>query len=211
MDRLLHDTMSSRSITNADDGTDGALTTSGPGRLTEVLSAAQVMDSAIANGVVRTTVKWDGTNPGDLVRVLEGCGQSPTLLHDRRRGRVSTPGLRFDVVLVSLKNAGGSNIRGLPMHVMLGRPAFVVFDTVGSVEAIAQAHALMDAWGLRKLEVSLLLFRRRNILNAYFEKKSIYHLPTTADGTTQNSITSGALFQSRFSGGMIAVRGLINR
>jgi hypothetical protein len=161
--------MSSSTITNADDGSDGALTTSGPGRLTEVLSAAQAVDSAIANGVVSTTVKWDGRNPRDLVRVLEGCGQSPTLLDDRRRGRAS-PGLRFDVVLVSLKNAGGSNIRGLPMHVMLGPPAFVVFDTVGSVEAIAQAHALMEAWGLRNLEVSLLLFRKRNIRNANFEK-----------------------------------------
>ncbi|KAI5794538.1 hypothetical protein FPQ18DRAFT_423967 [Pyronema domesticum] len=192
IDQFTFNTMPASSVTNADDNTDGALTTSGSGRLTEVLSAAQVMDSAIANGVVTTTVKWDGTNPEDFVRVLEGCGQSPTLLDDRRRGRVSTPGLRFDVVLVSLKNTGGSNIRGLPMHVMLGRPAFVVFDTIGSVEAIAQAHALMEAWGLRKLE-------------------SIYHLPTTADGTTQNSNTFGALFQSQFSGGMIAVRGLINR
>jgi hypothetical protein len=53
---------------------------------------------------------------------------------------------------------------------MLGRPAFVVFDTVGSVQAIAEAHALMEAWGLRKLEVRLLLFRKRNIRNANFEK-----------------------------------------
>ncbi|KAI5788830.1 hypothetical protein FPQ18DRAFT_307511 [Pyronema domesticum] len=95
-------------------------------------------------------------------------------------------------VLVSLKNAGGSNIRGLPMHVMLGRPAFVVFDTVDSVEAIAQAHALMEAYGLGKLE-------------------SVYHLPTTTDGTLEDTNTFGALLQSRFTGGMIAVRGLVNQ
>ncbi|CCX34238.1 Similar to Serine/threonine-protein kinase CLA4; acc. no. O14427 [Pyronema omphalodes CBS 100304] len=120
---------------------------------------------------------WDGRNPGDLVRVLEGCGQSkgPTLLDDRRRGRASTPGLRFDVVLISLKNAGEFNIRGLTMHVMLRRPAFVIFDTVGSVEAMAQAHALMGAWGLRKLE-------------------AIYHLPTTPGGTPENASTFGATF-----------------
>ncbi|KAI5791388.1 hypothetical protein FPQ18DRAFT_390080 [Pyronema domesticum] len=130
---------------------------------------------------------WDGRNPGDLVRVLEGCGQSkgPTLLDDRRMGRASTPGLRFDVVLISLKNAGEFNIRGLTMHVMLRRPAFVIFDTVGSVEAMAQAHALMEAWGLRKLE-------------------AIYHLPTTPGGTPENASTFGALLQSRFTGGMIA-------
>ncbi|KAI5786798.1 hypothetical protein FPQ18DRAFT_393308 [Pyronema domesticum] len=72
------------------------------------------------------------------------------------------------------------------------RPAFVVFDTVGSVEAIAEAHALTEAWGLRKLEAN-------------------YHLPSTLGGTPENSNTFGALLQSRFTGGMIAVRGLVNR
>jgi hypothetical protein len=71
--------------------------------------------------------------------------QGPTLLDDRRRSRASTPGLRFDVVVISLKNAGGFNIRGLPIHVILGRPAFVIFDTIGSVEA-KKLHRRMRSW-----------------------------------------------------------------
>jgi hypothetical protein len=47
-------------------------------------------------------------------------------------------------------------------YLCIGRPAFVVFDTVGSVEAIAEAHALIETWGLRKLEVSLLLLYSEN-------------------------------------------------
>jgi hypothetical protein len=124
--------------------------------------------------------------------------QGPTLLDDRRRSRASTPGLRFDVVVIALKNAGGFNIRGLPIHVILGRPAFVIFDTVGSVEAIAQAHALMEAWGLRKLEVSLLLFRKRNIRNANLAKG---HLPSAHHCRRNDSefeqlwgVVSGAVF-----------------
>jgi hypothetical protein len=190
--------MSTTSITNADDGSDGALTTSGPGRLTEVLSHQQAVDSAVSGGIIDATVKWDMRNPSQLIRVFEGCGQSPTRLDDRRRGRqAASHALKFDVILVSLKNAGGSNIRGLPMHVMLGRPAFVIFDAVGSVEAIAQAHALMEAWGLRKLEVSLLLFRKRNTRNASFEKRQSitpYHYRWNAYDQHLWSALPGAVF-----------------
>jgi hypothetical protein len=44
--------MSTSSITNADDGSDGALTTSGPHRLTEVLSHQQAVISAVASGII---------------------------------------------------------------------------------------------------------------------------------------------------------------
>jgi hypothetical protein len=90
IDRLTFNTMSTSSITNADDGSDGALTTSGTHRLTEVLSHQQAVISAVASGIINATVKWDQRNPSQLIRVLEGCGQSkgqgPTLLDDRRRG-----------------------------------------------------------------------------------------------------------------------------
>jgi hypothetical protein len=124
--------------------------------------------------------------------------QGPTLLDDRRRSRASTPGLRFDVVVISLKNAGGFNIRGLPIHVILGRPAFVIFDTVGSVEAIAQAHALMKAWGLRKLEVSLLLFRKRNIRNANFGKRPSTICPPLQTELLRIRTTLGRCFRRGF-------------
>jgi hypothetical protein len=78
--------MSSSTITNADDGSNGELTSSGPGRLTEVLSHQQAVDSAVASGIMDATVKRDMRNPSQLIRVPEGCGQSPTLLDDRRRG-----------------------------------------------------------------------------------------------------------------------------
>jgi hypothetical protein len=94
-------------------------------------------------------VKWDQRNPSQLIRVLEGCGQSkgqgPTLLDDRRRGQAAANALSFDVVLVSVKNAQGCDLRRLLMHRVLGRSTFVVFDNVGTVSAIAEAHALMEA------------------------------------------------------------------
>ncbi|KAI5783423.1 hypothetical protein FPQ18DRAFT_310519 [Pyronema domesticum] len=76
VDQLLFDRISSSTITNADDSSDGALTASGPHGLTEVLSHQQAVDSAVTSGIIDATVKWDQRNPSQLIRVLEGCGQS---------------------------------------------------------------------------------------------------------------------------------------
>ncbi|KAI5789492.1 hypothetical protein FPQ18DRAFT_306844 [Pyronema domesticum] len=171
--------MSTTSITNADDGSDGALTASGPDRLTEVLSHQQAVDSAVASCIIDVTVKWDMRNQSQLIRVLEGW------VIRLQQMRSTLTGFNLTEERRRIQHPG------LPMHEMLGRPAFVVFDTVGSVEAIAQAHALMEAWGLRKLE-------------------AIYQLPTTTGGTPRNN-SFGVLFQARFSGGIVADRGLINR
>ncbi|KAI5802672.1 hypothetical protein FPQ18DRAFT_314195 [Pyronema domesticum] len=99
------------------------------------------------------------------------------------------------------------------MHVMLGCPAFVVFGTVGSVEAIAQMHAFMEVWGLRKLEVSLLLFRKRNIRNANFEKSQSTISPRLQleRPRVPEPLERSSWFQAQVCGGMIAVRGMINR
>jgi hypothetical protein len=52
---------------------------SGPDRLTALLSHQQVDDSAVAHSCIvdiDATVKWDQCNPSQLIRILEGCGQS---------------------------------------------------------------------------------------------------------------------------------------